>query len=49
MTLYKNGKRIGMEVSDNIEQLTERAPGYKELADEVKFWECKEIKKEGRS
>jgi hypothetical protein len=43
MTLHKNGKRIGLEVNDNIEPLTERAPNYKDLADEVKFWECKEI------
>jgi hypothetical protein len=44
MTLHKEGKRIGLEVNINIEPLTERAPSYKDLADEVKFWECKEIK-----
>jgi hypothetical protein len=45
MTLYKEGKRIGMEISDDMERLTERAKDYKEFADQVKFWKCEEIKK----
>lgn len=45
LTAYKEGKRIGIEVGTNMESLTERASNYKELADAVKFWECKEIKK----
>jgi hypothetical protein len=45
MTLYKEGKRIGLEVSEAIETLTGRASIYKELADEVRFWKCEEIKK----
>lgn len=45
MTLYKNSKRIGMEINTSIDLLTERAPVYKDLADKVKFWECREIHK----
>jgi hypothetical protein len=44
MTLYKEGKRTGLEVSETIETLTGRAAAYKELADEVRFWRCEEIK-----
>jgi hypothetical protein len=44
LTAYKEGKRVGMEVSETIESL--RAESYKEstLADEVKYWKCEEIK-----
>jgi hypothetical protein len=45
MTLYKEGKRTGLEVSETIETLTGRAAAYKELVDEVKFWKCEEIEK----
>jgi hypothetical protein len=47
LTAYKEGKRIGMEVSEMIETLKERASNYKELADQVKYWKCEEIKKSG--
>lgn len=46
MTLYKEGKRVGMEVSETLETLTGRyASIYKDIGYDVKFWECKEIKK----
>lgn len=44
-TLYKEGKRIGLEVSETIETLTGRyASIYKDIGYDVKLWKCEEIK-----